>query len=192
MKIQIIFVSALFALASLANAEILTFDDIGSTSESVFIPDGYGGFEWIDFYYNNMSTPSQTNGYNNGLVSGEYAAHNSGYLNTVEIQGNPFIFTGAFFTAAWRDGLEIQIDGYANDVLLYSNVITVNTYGPIWAELDYNNIDRLVFSSYGGTPHDGYSHDGYHFVMDNFTYIPEPNSIILMIGTLILTIRKRH
>ena len=118
MKTKIITIVAVIMLVGLpmANGEIvLTFDDIGEVDESTLIPDGYGGFDWDYFYYRNSSVPSQTNGYNNGLVSGVYLAHNSGYFNLVGLSGTSFTFQGAWLTAAWRDGLNIKVEGYYFD-----------------------------------------------------------------------------
>ena len=177
--------------ANCTKADVLTFDDIGTPEESTLIPDGYGGFDWDYFYYRNIAEDPIDSGGKNGLVSGDYLAHNSGYFNLVGLSGNLFTFQGAWLAASWRDELNVQIDGYLNNNLVYTNTVVVNTTNSIWYEMNYVNIDKLEFSSFGGTPHEGYSHDGYHFVMDNFTYIPEPATILLFIfGELLL--RRIH
>ena len=174
----------LLILPACSYANVLTFDDIGETPiDSLPVPNGYGGFNWDHFYYMNVPEllPMPSSGYHNGLVSGECVAHNSGYFNVVGISGSPFIFDGAWLTAAWRDGLNVKVDGYSNDVLTYSTTVVVNTTGPTWFGFNYVNVDKLSFSSYGGTPNPNYSpQNGYHFVMDNFTYTPEPASVLLI------------
>jgi len=193
MKTKIITVLAvLFTITFQAQAAyVLTFDDIGEVDESTLIPDGYGGFDWDYFYYLNSSVPSQTNGLNNGLVSGDYLAHNSGYFNLVGLSGTSFTFQGTWLTAVWRDGLNIQVEGYLEDEVIYSTTVVVDTTGPTWFDFDYIDIDNLEFSSSGGTAHEGYSHDGYHFTMDDFTYIPEPTTLLLFTFGAVL-LRRQH
>jgi len=129
-------------------------------------------------------------GYNNGLVSGDYVAFPSKFYEsgTGRITGNLYTFNGAYLTAAWRDGLNVQVDGYLNDSLIYSTTVVVDTTGPTWFDFDYIDIDELKFSSYGGVPNENYPYQtGYHFAMDNFTYIPEPTTLLLFaLGTVLL------
>jgi len=194
MKTKIITVLAvLFTITFQAQAAyILTFDDIGEVDESTLIPDGYGGFDWDYFYYMNATELLPNSGYNNGLVSGDYVAHNSGYFNVVGIRENLFTFNGAWLTAAWRDGLNVQVDGYLNDFLIYSTTVVVDTTGPTWFDFDYPDIDELKFSSFGGTPNPAYHpQTGYHFAMDNFTYIPEPTTLLLFTFGAVL-LRRQH
>ncbi|MFA6187375.1 MAG: hypothetical protein WC770_09250 [Phycisphaerae bacterium] len=196
-------VAVLFLLPVCTYATVLTFDDIGTTT-SVPIPDGYGGFNWSKsfsdgvFYYINTSLAYHHpggSGLFNGVVSGDcvalptpYMAEGKGWLNSA----TPFTLNGAYFTAVWRDGLNIQVDGYLNDILTYSTTIVVDTTGPTWGAFNYANIDELRFSASGGTQHEGYQHDNTEFVMDNFTYIPEPISIFFFaFGGVILQRIKR-
>ena len=181
-KISTILV-VLFIITFQAQAYVLTFDDISDFSEdSLPIPDGYGGFNWEDFYYINAPAVVPDSGYDNGLVSGDYVAFASTYENpgTGRILGDLFTFNGAYLTGAWRDGLNVKVDGYLNDVLLYSTTVVVDTTGPTWFDFDYVDIDALDFSAYGGTQNPNYPfQEGTHFAIDNFTYIPEPTTFLL-------------
>jgi len=205
MKTKIITIMAiLFTITFQAQAYVLTFDDIG-TNVSGTIPDGYGGFNWSKsfdegiFYYINVPLVIGTltdSGIFNSLVSGDCVAWPSPYI--YEGKGwissdNPFIFQGVYITSQWRDGLNIQVDGYLNGSLVpgYSTMVTIDTTGPTWSQFDYENIDELRFSASGGTQHNGYEYDYTNFVMDNFTYIPEPATLLLFaLGTVLL--RKQH
>lgn len=200
MKTKIITILAvLFTITFQAQAYVLTFDDI-SLSDSAPIPDGYGGFNWGNlhnggaFYYLNAPLVSPDSGYANGVVSGSYVAFPTtythegiGWLTSADL----FTFNGAYFTAAWRDGLNVQVDGYLNEQLIYTTTVVVDTIGPTWCQFNYESIDELRFSAFGGTVHEGYQYDNTHFVIDNFTYIPEPTTLLLYaLGVVLL--RKRH
>lgn len=167
--------------AAQAYTAVLTFDDI-STGSYGFIPDGYGGFNWEDFYYINAPLECPDSGANNGRVSGDYIATSSDYNSpgNGRITGNLFTFDGVYLTASWRDNLNIQVDGYFNDSLVYSSMVVVSTDAPTWCQFDYENIDELRFYPYGGTHHEGFPFDGEYFVIDDFTYIPEPASIAFL------------
>ena len=177
---------------------VLTFDDIGAVEESTPIPDGYGGFNWEDFYYMNVPEQWPDSGYNNGLVSGDYVAFPSTYENpgTGRILGELFTFNGAYLTGAWRDGLNIQVDGYLDDVHIYSTTVVVDTSGPTWFDFDYVGIDELAFSASGGIPSENYTYQvGTHFAIDNFTFtdVPEPATIsIFAVGLLFMSKRKQE
>ena len=180
---------------SICQGYVLTFDDISDLSDNSYpIPDGYGGFNWEDFYYMNAPSVWPDSGYDNGIVSGDYVAFPSKFYEpgTGRITGNLFTFNGAYLTAAWRDGLSVQFDGYLNDVLLYSTTVVVDTTGPTWFDFDYIGIDELAFSAYGGIQNPNYPfQEGTHFAMDNFTYIPEPGIILFFgLGSLLIRIKR--
>jgi hypothetical protein len=195
MKIKIITIMPiLFAITFQVQAYVLTFDDIGTTPiDAKPIPYGYGGFNWYSISYLDPSIVTTDSGYANGVVSGSYVALVSNYPHEGIgwLTSNPFTFNGAYFTAAWRDGLNIQVDGYLNDSLIYATTFVVDTTDPTWFDFDYVNIDEIRFSASGGIVHEGYIWDNTQFVIDNFTYVPEP-ATILMISIGAALIRKRH
>ncbi|WDP92862.1 MAG: PEP-CTERM sorting domain-containing protein [Desulfobacter sp.] len=174
---------ASFLLYGNASADVLTFDDIGTSNGTIY--NGYGGFDWDAFGYTNNSA----SGYGNGKVSGDFVAFNQ-WANVASASDSLFTFEGAYLTAAWNTGLSIEIKGFLSGAELYSQTVVVDTDAPTWFDFNFSGIDELVFNSYGGT--DFSSSDGgvgTHFVMDNFTFnraaVPEPNTILLFgIGLL--------
>lgn len=196
MKTKIITVLAvLFTITFQAQAAyVLTFDDIGETEDSLPVPDGYGGFNWGNlavgaFYYFNPKVLTPNSGFNNGLVSGDYLTTCGAYgiPSLGRITGELFAFHGAYFTAGSRDGLNVQVDGYLDDQFIYSTTVVVDTTGPTWYEFNYENIDELRFSASGGVHHEGYEDHETYFAIDNFTYIPEPTIIsLLLLGGVFL------
>jgi hypothetical protein len=176
-------------IASMASANVLTFDDIINTVGSAQIPDGYGGFDWDGSYGFDVIHKDfyLTSGYKNGCVSGNYVAYNTGPVGepkTAFLYDGLFNFEGAYLTAAWNNGLNIDVKGYLGVTELYSTTVQVDTTGPTWFNFNnYTGIDKLVFTSYGGT-NAGLDGTGQHCVIDNFTYnksnvIPAPGAILL-------------
>jgi hypothetical protein len=160
--------------STIGYADVLTFDDV-TTSQYTLIPNGYGGFDWDWFGVVHQSVYPGS-GYENAVVSGEYAGFN--VLGEVaSLNGEVFDFNGVYLTAAWREGLNITVSGYLDGVLMYESTVTVDAYEPAWFDFNYMGIDSLVFESWGGTdimPDSIYV--GPHFAMDDFTF----NEIIMM------------
>jgi hypothetical protein len=174
-------------LGSASSAAVLTFDDLPACTGICGSIGSYGGFTWSpDFYY--MHTPTYNvadpdDGYNNGTVSGEYVAFNA-FAQDVMVTDGLFDFTGAYLTSAWRTGLNITVEGFANNVLLYSTTVVTNHDPAAWFQFDYLGVDKLTFHSFGGVEVPGLQGDGAHFAMDNFTYnetaVPEPATLTLL------------
>jgi hypothetical protein len=183
-------------IASSAQAITLTFDDI-TTRYSALVPNGYGGLNWDDFYVLYGRQPSYANsGYDNGTVSGDYAAFNSGAYEATVSDGL-FDFNSIYLTAAWSDGLNIRVRGLNSGTVLYDNVVTVDTTGPTLFDFNYLGIDQLIFDSFGGVHNPALTNgSGEHFVMDNMTInatgVPEPSTGLLVIAALIgLGVRRQ-
>lgn len=167
-----------------AEATVLTFDDLTTTNSYQTISNSYGGFNWTNFYAINGSSIPNT-GYDNGTVSGDYTAFN-GFGNSATVSSSSvFDFNGAYFTAAWQNGLNILVEGFLGGALQESKAVTVNTDAPTWFDFDFLGIDSLKFTSSSS-----------QFVMDNFTFnetevpesesVPEPASILglMTVGAL--------
>ncbi len=185
-----LFVLAGFLAGNFLYADIITFDDVpGADPLSAFndIPDGYGDLNWENLNVLHESY-NPGSGFENGVVSGEWAAFNS-YEEVAGINGELFTFDGAYLTGAWNDGLNINVVGYRDGMEIYNTAVVVNTEGPTWFDFNYANVDELVFSSYGGisNPNTLYGY-GTHFVMDDFTFhVPEPATLTFIgMGLLFL------
>jgi hypothetical protein len=180
-KLTVICIVASLVLTSAVptQANVLTFDDITTqVTDSVVVPDGYGGLDWDQFgVIHKDFWPDD--GYENGTVSGNYVAFNR-YANPATTSDGIFDFAGAYLTAAWRTDLNIDVDGYLAGNPVYSSTVVVDPWGPTWFSFNYTGIDELRFNSYGGT-NAGLDGDGTHFAMDNFSYniIPAPGAIAL-------------
>ncbi|MGK7902048.1 MAG: PEP-CTERM sorting domain-containing protein [Hormoscilla sp.] len=158
-------------------SRVLTFEDI-TTNHYGVIPDGYRRLNWYNIHVTKGSKEPGS-GYDNGTVSGDYVA----YTPWVQVGSNSrylMDFKGVYLTAAWNDGLNIKVEGLLDGELKYSQTVVVDTDEPTWFEFNFEHIDYLKFTSFGGMQADGLEGNGTQFVMDNFTYtsLPEPGSVL--------------
>lgn len=177
-------VVVILGVAGTANANIgvWTFDELPGTLTP--IPNGYGGFTWTNMYYLNATIEVHSLvGYGAGMVSSPNVAYNV-WADPAVVSDSAFDFGGAYLTGAWNDDLNIQVEGYLGANLLYTQTVVVSSTAPTWFDFNYYGIDKLNFSSWGGTPNPDYSQygEGAHFAMDNFTAIPVPGAVLL--GTI--------
>lgn len=160
-----------------AQADVLTFDDISSASNTSPIPSSYAGFTWgdqwqviSDSYY---SGTSYGNTY--GSPSGEYAAYNaSGALTISTTSDSLFDFRGASFTgwassdsAAGYTSQSITVKGYRGGALVGSVSMPLPTNRYEWLSADFLQVDTLVFLNDGNT--------GRWWIMDDFTFEQQTN-----------------
>lgn len=172
-------------------AVVLHFDDIIISSDYTTIADSYGGFNWTNFGVI-QSSAIPYSGYNNGTVSGANTAFNLWGTSATTTMANVFDFNGAYLTAAWYNDLNIRVEGFLGGVIQYSQTVVVNPDHPTWFDFNFQEIDRLDFTSFGGY-YGGYSGDGTHFVMDDFTFnepVPEPTSLISFLGLGAIGVRS--
>ncbi|MDO8343280.1 MAG: PEP-CTERM sorting domain-containing protein [Cellvibrio sp.] len=168
-------------------AAVITFDDLPAT-ELDAIPDGYHGFNWgashmvnVNYFHKDLLPNT---GFENGVVSGDYAAFNF-LATTSTITGDQFDFNGAYLTAGWNDGLNIEVTGFLNNALLFTKTVVVNTSAAQWFDFNFLGISSLSLRAWGGVPIDPMN-GGEMFVMDNFTYneptaVPESSSLALLL-----------
>ena len=168
---SILLVVAAFVSSTSVNAAVIEFDDI-TTRATATIADGYDGFNWDGINVGGGTPPWWPgSGFENGRVSGEYVAWQSGGIQSAITLsgGGVFDFNGAYFTSAWNTGLNITVDGLFNNSVIYSSISSFNTDGPTWFNLNFSGIDTLLISASGGVSA-GLGGGGEFWVMDNFTY----------------------
>lgn len=199
MKKAATFLFCIFTVITLhtspANAVTLTFEDLQSLAavanpwysygKIAQAPNGYGGLNWQNLWVLDVYTFtwSPTSGYRNGVVSGAMVANNSGGtpLSMLALS-TPFTLHSAYLTGAWNNGLTVQAVGYRSNVQVYSKTVTVSALSPTMVSYDFANVDKITWSSSGGT-NAGLGGSGQLFAMDNLSYdfVPEPSSILSLL-----------
>lgn len=200
-------VCALFLVVSFSGISagaVGTFDDLQPLppGQGLAVPNGYLGLNWVQVGYLDPTTRNPTVGYLPAMVSSPHVAFNMFENPTVisSMTSNTyFTFNGAYFGAAWNNGLQVNLTGWRQGVQKQSRTIVVNTTGSNWYDFNYVGIDELRISSSGGIPAFSPDYGSFtHFVMDNFTVnepVPEPTNLAIVcagaFGGLSLTYRRR-
>lgn len=170
-----------FSGTASVSSTVLTFDDVATSPWTAVMPAGYGGLSWENFYVVDGNYPPIYNsGYRLGVVSPPKTAYNGNADPATIRSSTSFNFMEAYFAVAYSQTTEpsqVQIDGYLGNILKYSRRVSAVTTSPTLATLNYNGIDRLVFSSLVNPADRRRS----QFVMDNFTYsfdsVPPPPTL---------------
>jgi len=178
----------LLALGSpVARGEIITFDDLSDSGGGTLISTTYKGLSWTNFYVLNTSSYGTPSGYLNAVVSKDNVAFNGFGAPAVITSPTAFDLKGGWFTAAWNNGLTVQVTGYFNKQQVGQRTFSVDTTGPTFESLDLDGVDMVVFTSSGGTPAMA-SGNGTHFALDDLEInadaaqlesAPEPSTLIL-------------
>ncbi len=162
-----------------ASATTINFDDIATGN----IANGYAGMDWSNFSVHNALP--QASGYHNAPVSGSQTAFNPFGTPASMSSSTAFTLNDAYFTAAWRDGMNIHAvaSGAGGS---YTMDFLVNTSAPNRIVFNWSNINSVTFSASGGIQHGGYSGAGTHFAVDNITInaVPEPETYAMMLAGL--------
>jgi hypothetical protein len=152
-------------------AQTITFDDLASTPFGQVhnpIAAGYGGLNWINFRPLDASD-SVASGYVNGVVSAKNVIYNVNGSPAQITNSTAFNLNSAYVAAAWNDGLQLEVQGFAGSTLVYDNFYTVNTTGPTFITFNYIGVTEVNFISTGGTHHSGYTGTGTMIALDNVT-----------------------
>lgn len=167
---------------------------------------GYGNLRWAyngsvnDFRIveaanyntrNNVTGAAVGNGYANGLASGNWVATNGGggdvWFEKLNASAQNFNFTSASMSAAWYNGLTVDITGYRDGVAVYSTTTGPLSFNTAIQTFNWTNLDRVTFHSQNtGTVIDNQSTYNHAFVMDNLNVaaVPEPEGYGLALAGL--------
>ncbi len=126
---------------------VINFDDLSTGNDSTVISNGYQGLQWSNFAVVNGKRQNTNEGYYNGTISVSNVAYN-GFGNPAEFSSHgTFNLNSAYVTAAFANGLQVQVVGIANNNVIYNNTYVVSKSGPSFINFNYTNIDKVSFSS---------------------------------------------
>ena len=125
------------------SATLIAFDDL-YVSGGIPVSNPYNGLIWTNFYPQATNWFNTPNGFVNACISGEDFAANGGG-NPATISSGLFNLNGGFFAAGWRDNLKLQVKGFLNGTLLYSNTYTLSATSGTALSFGCSGVDTVVF-----------------------------------------------
>jgi hypothetical protein len=136
-------------------ADIITFDELPLPvpGDGIATPNGYSGLSWSNFVYlDGVNTVFIGSAYPTAVVSPKNIALNG--LGAPASLFNPsLISVGSFYiTAAWNDGLHVDMQGLRNGTIVYQASVVASTASPMLVHLNWHGVDEVDFQSYGGIP----------------------------------------
>ena len=187
--------------ASAGVTEVLGFDDVDAflyesdAGISHELPDGYGGFNWLPEDTGRMEVKdpnSLPTGYLYGVTSGEQVLYNPSATDFTVSRNERWTFEGAFMTAAWNTGLEVEMIGYRDGELVHQLLVTLgDPIAPEWIDVGFTDIDELFIATSGGVNY-GHGGSGTHLVIDDFTYVVPAPGVLALLGLAGLAGRRRR
>ncbi len=166
-----------------AHAVVVNFDNIPIPIEdgAAPIPTYYAGFTWdVNFYVEDNGDYSIYYGNTVTFPSSPNATYNAyGVQTIVTSRNSPFDFTGAYFSTWARNkdfypysSHHLTVRGFRGGKPVGTPVEINLTTSFVWTAANLQGVDQLVFET---------SETGEHWwMMDNFTYVPVPPSLVLL------------
>ncbi|CAF1035057.1 unnamed protein product [Didymodactylos carnosus] len=145
-------------MADVIKRKLITFNDVANATTTYGrIPNGYHGLNWDNFWYLHESYANKNSGYPNAFRHGHYIAFNEGgrpmsMSSLPHATFNIFTFEA---NAAFYDSLQLTITGFRNQKEIYTKTVTLEYTKSQVYELNWWNIDKLQFKSFGGKLHRG-------------------------------------
>ena len=177
-----------------SHASTIGFDDLVVNDQGDHVvPDGYAGFDWTGFFVTNASLWPGA-GYPNAATSPPNVAFTAGNdgssASILGVGGATFTLVDANLTAAWRNGLDVNVSGLRNGVAIDSLDLMVGTSAPSPVAFDWSGIDTVTFTVSGGdAPIGPCFGQCRNLAIDDVvieTAVPEPNSSTLLAVGLVL------
>ncbi|MEW5786676.1 MAG: PEP-CTERM sorting domain-containing protein [Pseudomonadota bacterium] len=182
------------ALTSQAHAAGIGFDDITGPGVPA-IADGYAGLDWTNMYSADSSTYPYDSGFIWGNVSADRVAFSGPLGSSGFASATDFTFDSVHLTGAWRDDLNVLVEGYDDGVLMHSVNLVVDLYAPTWFSFGWSSIDSVIFTTSGGV-NAGLRSNGPQLVLDDLLLTPVPEAetwamLLVGLGVVALQLRNR-
>jgi hypothetical protein len=179
----------------------INFDDRPAAATA--IPNGYQGFNWTNFGAVDYTSDAflAISGYKFGIVSPANVGYNLSGNPAAFSAAAPFTLNSFYATAAWRNQLVVLVQGFLSGALVNAVTVLVDPTGPIFVDLDWENIDQVTIDTSGGTPA-GLNSNNFQVVIDDMKVnyavntVPEGSSLAMLllgglpVGVGLLRLRK--
>jgi hypothetical protein len=141
---------------------LITFDDLPDASEACKVISGiYRGLKWTGVSYVHKSYLKGNllkSGYATSFIP-DGSPHVAYFKNeasiTTEHTNETFTLLSVNACASWFDHLQLTIRGYRNSTEINGHTSTLLFGKPQIILLDWKDIDRIIFKTFGGTIHPG-------------------------------------
>ncbi|ADM08395.1 beta-lactamase, putative [Parvularcula bermudensis HTCC2503] len=153
------------------DVDTIDFEDITPADRYAPIPTGYNGFTWFNLAVIDVAAQDAQfplNGYE--ANSGTNAMFNEfGGSASISRSAN-FDFDSFYASAAWNEGLQLEVSGYDDGVFIGSQTFTLSYDVSNFYELDdtiFDSVDQVEFSTFGGVDDPNDDGTGTQFSMDD-------------------------
>ena len=198
---NIVIASAISLMSLSANAELLTFDDIAVNAGSYKELTSYQGYDFTGTGVMDKAY-SATSGYGNGTISGKNVlfSYNESDITVTKTGGGLFDLSSAYMTAAWQNGLTINVGGWLNGQKVNSMDVVIDTLTPSSPlAFGFDGVDKITFTFVKAGIDQNLGGSGHYFAIDNLTLnpvaaVPEPSTYAMMFAGLSaigLMVRRR-
>ena len=173
LKLSILSLGLVAGLASSASAQV-GFDDL-TGAPFAMTPNGYATLGWSNAYIIDgnayFGSAAAAGGFNSALVSGNYVMGNYAARPLTLSRGTSFNLLSGTFAAAWKDGLNLNVKGFANGFETYNKDFKIDWSTGSFLNLGLYDVDAVTFTSSGGVdgqPFLGLSNES--FAMDDLSF----------------------
>jgi MYXO-CTERM domain-containing protein len=138
-----------------------------------------GKYCWNNFFYADCCGVNPLSGYCYASSSKPDVAYDPRGTPATLSSGSVFTLGSAFLTAAWNNGLNLEITGFSGATQMFDrNIVLSQNSGAVYT-FGWSGIDRLVFTPSGRL--DANSDDvgvGTEFVLDDISLTPGTESSV--------------
>lgn len=151
------------------------------------VADGYGGFNWSNFYAAAIADPAfSETGIKNG--SGDCVAFNGGGRTATMWNVNPFVLNSGYFSSGWANTMWVKLTGFLGQQRVWTHSLNVDQETRVFFKAEGRDlVDRVVFEGLDPVDQSGAPIQETHFVMDDLdvTVTPEPATVGLLLTGLL-------
>lgn len=180
--------ACLLLITATSFATVITFNNL--PGDGTAIPDGYAGFNWINFY--DMSAQLTPIGGSSAAPMPSYAFNKGGAAASFD-SGNVFTLTSATLGTDWADGMGVEVLGLAHNQIVDRMYVALNNGVFKQVTFNWSGIDEVTFMAMG-TPAN--PSNMLKFALTQLVVVqsaPEPASLLLLapgFGLALARLRK--